>query len=236
MRAGIWLATLLGSSSAVAGRTDFGWLFGTELVPERTIELSSALYEENQLTPDRASETRWWLAPVIGVTDRLELALPVEFAKDRTASGATELDRYGAELRYRLEAPDPLEPVVPLVRIAVNRLVAARDAVNPQADLVVSYANGRLHAVVDLGGYAELRPHAHYLELRPGAGASVAVTGELRAGAEVFAELPRDAPGRWAVVGPNVAWTHGRFWLSAAYGVGIFGIKDAPRVQWGIAF
>jgi len=33
-----------------------------------------------------------------------------------------------------------------------------------------------------------------------------------------------------------MAYTHGRFWLSAAYGIGIVNIKAAPRILWGVAF
>ena len=61
--------------------------------------------------------------------------------------------------------------------------------------------------------------------------------GDLRFGAEIFGQWSLDDNGpSWAAVGPNLAWTHGRFWLSAAYGIGIHEIKDAPRMQWGIAF
>ena len=41
---------------------------------------------------------------------------------------------------------------------------------------------------------------------------------------------------RIAAVGPNLAWSHGRTWLSAAYGIGIYHIRDAPKLNWGIAF
>jgi len=35
-----------------------------------------------------------------------------------------------------------------------------------------------------------------------------------------------------------MAWSHGRTWLAAAYGFGFgeLGIRNAPRIQWGIAF
>ena len=39
-----------------------------------------------------------------------------------------------------------------------------------------------------------------------------------------------------APAGPNVAWSHGRTWISAAYGIGLYHIRDAPKLNWGIAF
>src|SRR5207302_5897343 len=130
----------LGDTAAVAGRTYDAWSYGTEVEPERCVELMSSLYEEiRQPGAAEASETRWWLGPLVGVTDQLELALPVEFVRDRTASGETQLARYGAELRYRMVTPDPVAapPIVPLVRVALYRMLDARDTVNPEADLVV---------------------------------------------------------------------------------------------------
>jgi hypothetical protein len=38
------------------------------------------------------------------------------------------------------------------------------------------------------------------------------------------------------VFGPNLALTHGRFWLAGTFGIGVFGIDSAPRLNWGIAF
>jgi hypothetical protein len=33
-----------------------------------------------------------------------------------------------------------------------------------------------------------------------------------------------------------MAWSHGRTWISAAFGIGVYHIKDTGRLQWGIAF
>ena len=65
----------------------------------------------------------------------------------------------------------------------------------------------------------------------------LAVSGELRAGAEVVASLfPRGAGTDWVAAGPNLAWTHGRFWLAASLPIGLSNIDAAARVRWGIAF
>jgi len=249
VRSGLVVLVLLATpEAAFAGRTYYGWLYGTEVLPERGAELMTWVSEENDVhDAGHASETRWWVAPLIGITDQLELALPVEVAWDRFTdpnTGATRtfngLDRYGAELRYRFVSQDPVDapPLVPLVRVAVKRLVTTdgRSMVSPEGDVVVSYEQGDLHVLADLGGYAELTGDKQHFELRPGAGVSVRTIGDLRFGAEIHAELTLDDGGSWAIVGPGMAWSHGRTWLTAMYGIGFYGIRDAPKVQWGIAF
>lgn len=233
--------------SAHAGRTFYGWLYGTEVMPERGAELMTWMSEENGLNHEaNRSQTEWWLGPLIGVTDQLELALPVEMTWSRSdvpGSAHTSLDKLGVEARYRFVTQDPVDApaLVPLLRVAVKRLVVQRDTIRPEIDLVTSYQTGRVHALVDLGMIGEISADKHELEFHPGAGVSVEAVGDLRLGVEVFAELAVDTLSSkdgesWAVIGPNFAWSHGRTWISATYGIGIYHIKDAPKVQWGIAF
>jgi hypothetical protein len=237
------LAVLAAPGSAHAGRTFYGWLYGTEVMPERGAELMTWVSEENRKNHEaNASQTDWWVGPLIGITDQLELALPVEIEWQRSdlpMSGRTSFDKYGAELRYRFVTQDPVDapPFVPLVRIAVKRLVLTRDTIRPEADFVGSYQSGRVHALVDLGIVGEISANDHHFEFRPGGGVSIEAFGDLRLGAEAYAEIALDTAGEsWAVVGPNLAWSHGRTWISATFGIGIYHIRDAPKVQWGIAF
>ena len=235
-------ALLLAPASASAGRTFYGWLWGTETLPERGAELMSFISEQNHQGDKYpySSESRWWVGPLIGITDQLELALPVEVAWGKTdgGDGFTAFDKYGAELRYRFVSSDPVDapPLVPLVRVAVKRSVIERDTTIPEADFVVSYQEGIVNVLADLGGYAEISSSRQHFELHPGAGVSIEVMPQLRFGAEVHAELTLDDGQSWAVAGPNVSWSHGRTWLTGMYGIGFYGIRDAPRVLWGIAF
>ncbi len=101
----------------------------------------------------------------------------------------------------------------------------------------MSYDLGPVNALVDLGFVADVATSTRHSELRPGGGISVQVATGLRFGAEAYSELSLDARGEsWAVVGPNIAWSHGRFWLSAAFGIGVHHVRTAPRVMWGVAF
>jgi hypothetical protein len=127
--------------------------------------------------------------------------------------------------------------LVPLVRVAVKRDVTARDNVRVEGDAVVSYQAGALQILADAGFSGDLSSSTSHLELRPGVGVSVLVTGGLRVGAEVYSELSLDTRSEsWAMAGPDLSWTHGRFWVSGAFGIGLYRVQLAPRVIWGIGF
>ncbi|HEY3804106.1 MAG TPA: hypothetical protein VGL61_15930 [Kofleriaceae bacterium] len=238
-------AVIAAPGTASAGRTFYGWLYGTEVMPERGAEIQTIVAEQNgQLTPASQDETDWWLEPAIGINDQLELLLPFEISWTAAydESPRTSLNNFGAELRYRLVTSD-LEnkpAFVPLVRVAVKRIVVdVHGQYQPEVDLVSSYDVGRVQMLVDLGGVADVGGgQPFHAEFHPGAGVSVLSVGDVRFGAEAFAEISLDnnGDGSWAAVGPNIAWSHGRSWLSAAYGIGIYHIRDAPKLNWGIAF
>ena len=240
------MALLLAPGTAHAGRTFYGWLYGTEVMPERGAEIQTWVSEENDVGPeDHARETSWWIGPAIGITDQLELVMPVQFTWERSGlksdppSAHTLLDNYGVELRYRLVTQDPVDApaFAPLVRVAVKRDVRNPSAIQPEADLVTSYQTGIFHALVDLGAIVNVSADTTHVEFRPGAGVSIEVAPSLRFGGEVFASLTTDSGyGNWVTVGPNMAWSHGRSWVSASFGIGVKDIKNTGRLQWGIAF
>lgn len=240
----VLLVACLLPRTAGAGRSFYGWLYGTEVMPERGVELQTWILDESGKYGQSNKESWLWWGPLIGITDQLELALPVELEwasvdiNDMVKTSFT-FKRFGIEARYRLAPPDPAEApsLVPLVRVGVKRDVIVRDNLRAEADAVVSYDVGALNAMVDVGFIADLATSNRHAELRPGGGVSVQVASGLRFGAEVYSELSLDAHGEsWAVAGPNMAWTHGRFWLSASFGIGIYHIRTAPRVMWGVAF
>jgi hypothetical protein len=229
-------------ATAHAGRSFFGWLIGSEVMPERSVEIQTWISEENRLEPENnLSRSTWGLGPFVGITDQLELSMPLELWWQRvpTMPGSTQLHNYGIEARYRLVTQDPVEapPFVPLVRVGVRRLVKDRDTMAPEVGLVATYEAGSVVVDANAGVVGAVTRDDTSFRLRSGAGVSVLAVGDLRVGAELFAEVPFDATGdTWLVAGPNLSWTHGRFWVSAAYGIGLSNVKDAPRMQWGIAF
>jgi hypothetical protein len=240
----VLLAACLLPRTADAGRTFYGWLYGTEVMPERGAELQTWILDESGKYGPSNKETWLWWGPLIGITDQLELALPIELEWSSIDVGdviktSFTFKRFGVEARYRLASPDPAEAprLVPLLRVAAKRDVIVRDSLRVEGDAVVSYDLGPFNALVDLGFIADVAPSARHSEVRPGGGVSIQVATGLRLGAEAYSELSLDARGEsWAVVGPNMAWSHGRFWLSGMFGIGIYHVRTAPRVMWGVAF
>jgi hypothetical protein len=233
--------------SAHAGRTFYGWLYGSEVMPERGVELQSWLTEENFKGAEADS---WLFSAQVGVTDQLELGFPIEFLWQRTEPVMAgdmpkiidRFDRFGIEARYRFVTQDAVDApaLAPLLRVGVDRMIAVRDGVRPSADFVLSYEAGIVQVLVDIGFVGELNiPGDDHYELHPGIGVSVLAVDDLRVGAESYNEIRLDdTDASWFIAGPNMSWTHGRFWISGAFGVGLVQdrIKTAPRVQWGIAF
>ena len=238
------LAVLAIPAGAEAGRSQYGWLYGSEVLPERGVELQTWVYERNDRTDANLKETSLWWGAIVGVTDRLELVFPVEFLwlkSDASPNATFTVEKFGVEARYRFVKTDPENPngIAPLLRIAAKRDIAVRDHAIVEADFVASYQAGRFHGLVDLGVVARVSSDDSRVEVRPGAGVAIEVKTDLRIGAEFYSELNLDSAlkqSRWAGVGPNMAWTHGRFWLSASYLVGVYQISTAPRVVWGILF
>ena len=236
--ASLVLATSAGT--AHAGRTHFGWSYGTDIIPERGTELETWIVEENHKGDDDVQETSFWWGLVFALTPHVELAITTEAAYERSdvEDGGVHFTRWGGEVRFRPQSPDPIDagPFATLFRLGAKRLIEDRAGVRAEADAVASYTLGRWFVGVDAGMIYIHTPDADEFELRPGAGVSVRAVEDLRFGVEAYAELPLNGDGtKWMVIGPTISLTHGRFWGAATYGIGLFGIRDAPRLTFGAA-
>ncbi len=228
--------------TAHAGRTFYGWLYGTEVVPERGVEITNTIDEENGFAGAADVHwTTWGFSAEVGVTDQLTIAFPMDFVWGDSAVSepSFSFSQFGIEARYRLVSSDPVDapPFAPLLRLGVKRDVLARDTLVVEADVVASTTteSGSVHALVDVGYVGNFLGDKTEHEIRPGAGVSFKVVGDLRLGAEVFASINVDnADDRYVAVGPNAAWTQGRMWVSASFGIGVYQIETAPRAVWGI--
>lgn len=238
------LCLLCAPGTARAGRTFYGWLYGTEVMPERGVEITNIIDEENGRGGAADIDwTTWGFSAEVGVTDQLTIVFPMDFVWSDSAmtEPSFTFSQFGIEARYRFVSSDPVEapPFAPLLRVGVMRSVLARDALIAEADLVASTTteSGSVHALVDIGYVGRFLGGTTRHELRPGAGVSFKVVGDFRLGAEVHASIDVDnADNRYVVVGPNAAWTQGRMWVSGTFGIGVYQIDTAPRVVWGILF
>lgn len=225
-------AGLLAAGDAAAAARRFAWLGDTDVLPERTVELEWWVWE-------RPHAAAWFVAAaVVGLTDHLELSLPFELGL--SADGERARATYGAELRVRLASPDATRagPVVPLLRAGAHRVVQTDEA---RLELfgTLSIDAGPARVVVEAGAYAMTGSERVYAA--GGAGISLRVTDELRLGAELRAELSldeRDDDDRWVNAGPNLAYVHGRLWVTASLPIGLHASAPdlLPRILWGVAF
>jgi hypothetical protein len=231
--------------TASAGRSFFGWLQSPDVMPERGAEISTFVSEENRLSQiDNLRDTSWWIAPSIGINDQLELTLPVEFTWDRAdhSGPRSTLSEYGVDVKYRFVTADLVDKpdFVPAIRARVERVVTGpRDVADARVDLIATYDAGSVQAAINVGVQGLISSSTQHFQGLPGLGVSIETVSDLRFGAEIFGEIALDdGTGNytWLAVGPNMAWSHGRSWLSAAYGIGLLHIRDAPKLNWGIAF
>ena len=230
-------AVVLAASAtpAQAGRSHFGWMYGTDVIPERGVEIESWILEENQKGDSTSGETAFWWGPVVALTAHLELAISMEAAEEE---GSPHFTRWGADLRYRPQSPDAVDagPFATKFRIGAKRLILDRAGIRGEADAIASYTAGRVLASIDAGAVFQHTPAEDEVELRPAAGVSVRAVDDLRFGVELYSELIVKGEGTsWLVVGPTVSLTHGRFWGAATLGIGLLGIRDAPRLSFGVA-
>src|SRR5215210_6602917 len=105
------LVVMLSATAAEAGRTHFGWMFGTEINPRRSVELESWIIDINHLAkPDgiEVHETQVWLGFVFALDEHFQLAVQTEteYADDHVEKPSTNLVKFGGDVRWRPQAPD----------------------------------------------------------------------------------------------------------------------------------
>lgn len=231
------VAAVLVPTPALAGPGQFGWLGTTELLATRDAEPQVRITDQNDLGATRIRDTTLWAGVQVGVTDRLELTLPIE-ASWSSAVGLEPqlaLERYGAEVRYRFV--DRKSCLVPVVRFGIHDDLVRRSFTRGELDAILSFTHGRLIAGGELGVTTDASTQSFHLLIRTGAGAGYLVRDNLRLGGELHAEIDRESGGTsWVVAGPSLAWRHGNFWLAATYAFGISNINSAPRLLWGGSF
>ena len=231
---------VVATPDAEAGRTHLAWSYGTDIVPERGTEIETWVLEENGEGDAKESETAFWWGPVMALTPHLEFAISIEaeYKDSKDGAASPHFTRWGGDVRYRLQSPDAVDagPLATKLRAAAKRNIEDRSSYQLEGDVINSYHSGRVFALIDLGVVTERSPGAKESQFRPSGGISLRATKELRFGVESYGELLFEGEGTsWYVVGPTISITSGRFWGAATYGIGVFGIRDAPRVTFGLA-
>ena len=226
--------------TAEAGRRPFLWVYDTEVLPERGVELEQWITQRVMRTPADANDV-WWGA-ILGITDNVELALPMQWTHWQKAD-SVKFEWYGAELRLRLASADKLEagPVVPLLRVAVHHQLRAPHAFRIESNAIVSWdPTEDLHATADVG--VQVLHDVTDVLATWAVGATYHLGKEVKLGGEFFGEVfvkdPTPAARKsFFMFGPVAAWTHGRFWATfgALGNPGSAGPRMMPRLVWGIS-
>jgi len=253
-------AALLCSASAVAGQRPFIWNYDTEVVPEGDVELEQWLWAMGRAQdttgqyPNAGTYYVWW-GPVVGIGQHLELALPFEIFDP--ADEYAQLEFVSVDARWRIRPRIETGGFQGLVRLAyLHSTTAAEDWYSHlQLDLVGSWGERKEpHLALDVQGSLDWNgtrglTESGYADL----GFSWPLAnGEFQIGGEFFGQwvhpwVPawNNAPGFFGppkfqpFVGPDLAWTHGRFWLTAGVLLGLdpgsLQPRWMPRVVWAVA-
>lgn len=254
MRAARWAAVVAcvmavtWAAPAHAGRRPFIWTYDTEIVPKGDVELEQWLWARTRAPafPERPSVYWIWWAPIIGVSQQLELALPFQVRANRTV---TELESFEADLRFRLFPRGDDRAFQPLVRVVWHQAIRTANPSRVDLNLVGAYQwEGGLRAVLDLGtqvGFPALRGDAGPVQLLGTYSAGITypvIEDELRLSLESFGEIPVSGldQGAHVFVGPSLAWTFGRMWLTVGTLVGVTPAfpetpRFMPRLIWAVA-
>ncbi len=240
----IGVAVCVGGGRAEAGRRFLAWAYDTETLPDHGVELEQWIWEE----ADTQDPEAWlWWAVVVGVTDQLEIAFPIEWQWQYGLP--TQLEDYGLDVRWRLAPPgngDDAWPVVPLLRAGVKRhLVNNQNAVALELDAVASADIEKIaHFVIDAGVKDLIEGGDHTVTVDLVAGATVLLGEGFRLGGTVWAQILAASPAggtglAYIAAGPDMSWSHGRFWVTAGMPIRLTnkgGPGLLPRLTWGVLF
>lgn len=254
MQAARWVAVvacivgLAWASPAQAGRRPFIWAYDTEIVPKGDVELEQWLWARGRAPafPQKPATYWVWWGPVFGLSQRLELALPFQVLSTQSS---TQLESFEADLRFRLFPRGDESAFQPLVRVAWHQAVHTPNPSRVDVNLVGSYqlAEG-LHAALDLGaqvGIPAVRGSQGPVQVLGTYSVGLAyslIPDELQVSLESLGEFGvRELDqGPHLFVGPNVAWTFGRTWVTVGTLVGLTGLapktpRFMPRLIWAVA-
>ncbi len=245
--AGVLGLVLLLPTPAEAGRRPFIWAYDTEIIPKGGIELEQWLWVRSRSPEVPSSPARYWIwwAPIFGLTQRMEVALPFQI---RSVRGNTQLESFEADLRLRLQPRGDDGPYLQLIRLVYHHAIDTAAPSRMDVNFVQSYGEpDGLRLVLDLGaqvGIPALRGEQGTVQLLGtySVGATYPIVeDELRLSFEAFGELPlRGLSGeQHHFVGPSLAWTSGRMWVTLGTLVGLTPLFPEtphfmPRLIWAV--
>lgn len=243
------LLCLLAPFQASAGRRPFLFAYDSEIVPEGDVEVEQWVWAETKPANSNRAALYWiWWAPVIGLTNHLEMALPFQVV---ASQGTTSLQNLFADFNYRFFSREQDGGFQPLARVSIRQAVSRQARPSSiEFNLVGTYGRANaLHLTANVGLDVAL-PWPENLP-RPiigsyALGVAYPILGnELRLSAEFRGEVGISDTSPTALprhsVGGALAWSRGRIWITAGSLFGLTGLSSAtprftPRLLWAIAF
>lgn len=251
------LAAMLTPSQAAAGRRAFLFLYDSEIVPEGDVELEQWWWSESRIGRNEVRQTPrpaiyWiWSAPVFGLSNHLELALPFQIS---ATGNSTTLQQFSAEASYRFFSREKDGGFQPLVRVSYHHAIRGNAPSTIEGAFTLAYGKpNELHLVANAAATVSLPwpevqpPLPQPLEPSVGAGISYPLVpgGEWRIATEFLAEFQVSSQSTSSnfpryFLGGALSWTRGRVWITAGTMVGLTGLSSAsppfiPRLLWAVA-
>lgn len=238
------IAVFLSAPGALAGGRPYSFLQGTQAVSDGGLELESWFGDIRPRDGDAPSEWEWWLGPVAGVSDRLEVGTYAIFEQPAGSSSAGALTLSSLRLHATWQ---PVErgqwPVDVRLRAELGLPAGGERITSGWLTAIAGKDVGRLDVTANAGVWEEWRQHAGRLRtetyVQGGAGASLAIARGLRAGGELFGwRNVADSEDRELIAGPAIGYGQGRFWASATLGLGLDAgsPREHARLVMGLLF
>lgn len=231
------LAMLLGPRDAFGGPRPYAYVQGIDSLSESGIELENWFSADKSRAPGPAA-WNWWLGPVVGVSDQLEVGLFAIF-NQAAANGSTPSTLNLSSLRLQVSyllAPKGEWPIDLKIRGEVGQPIAD-PSYTAWVSAVASRDFGPLNLTGEVGSWLKFDDDEIYSYFVWALASSVDAGGGVRIGGELNSDTKIGVPTRISA-GPSIAYGTGRLWLSANMGLGL--TTEAPKVRGrlilGIAF
>jgi hypothetical protein len=238
-RVGLGVAlTCAMTSDALAGARPYAFTQGVDSLPENDVELESWFTAD---TPRAGgSGWDWWLGPVVGITDQLEVGLfAIAQQLAPTADMAPPpfvLNSLRLQVTYLL-APKAEWPVDVRMRAELRQPIVAGEVYATWLSAIVAKDFAKLNVTANVGSYLEFDggPGKYF---QYGLGASYELLRGLRGGGELFGDGEYSDASHDHFIGPSVAFGRGRLWFAGTLGFGLdqASSKRRGRLVVGVAF
>ncbi len=226
--------------AAKAGARPYVYTQGFDSLSEGSIELESWFSAATRNGGPSAWD--WWLGPVAGITDRLEVGFFGIFKQTPASpsSASLALGSLRAQVSYQL-ADKASWPVDLRLRLEYGHPVAPGESSSVWLLGIVSRSFGPLDLTLNVGTWMGFPAGGIDKYLNHAFGASYEVLGGLRLGAEALGSMKFASDGSRSSsysAGPALSYGRGRFWASSSFAFGVLG--QAPerrgRIVLGLAF